>query len=52
MGLIKVVYLFGSNLALCMSWSVHKSVSVAILHGIMSWLYVAYYVLKESKLLD
>ncbi len=50
--MIKIVFLFGSNLALCISWSVHKSISAAILHGILSWVYVIYYALKESKLLD
>jgi hypothetical protein len=25
---------------------------MAILHGILSWLYVIYYAIKESKLLD
>jgi hypothetical protein len=52
MGLIKAMFLFGSNLAICISWSVHKTVSLAILHGILSWLYVIYYAVKESKFLD
>ena len=52
MGLIRAVFLFGSNLAICISWSVHKNISTAILHGILSWLYVIYYAVKESKLLD
>jgi len=52
MTLIKTVVLFGSNLAICISWSVHKTISLAVLHGILSWVYVAYYAIKESKLLD
>ena len=34
---------FGSALAICISWSVNKSILWAILHGILSWLYVIYY---------
>jgi len=52
MGLIKAVAFFGSSLAICISWSVEKTISLAILHGILSWLYVIYYAIKESKLLD
>lgn len=52
MGLIKAAILFGTSLSICISWSLYKSVSMAILHGILSWLYVIYYAIKESKLLD
>ncbi len=52
MGFIKGAVFFGSSLAICISWSIHKTVSLAILHGILSWLYVIYYAIKESKLLD
>jgi hypothetical protein len=38
---------FGSALAITISWSVHKSVLWAIIHGIISWLYVIYYVLTR-----
>ena len=34
---------FGSALAIAISWSEHHSVLWAILHGILSWLYVLYY---------
>ncbi len=37
----------GSALAIAISWSVHKSVLWAIVHGILSWLYVGYYVLTR-----
>jgi len=34
---------FGSALAIAISWSAHKSILWAILHGFFSWLYVIYY---------
>ena len=52
MNLMKLVILFGCNLAMCISWSVHRTISMALLHGILSWFYVIYYAIKESKLLD
>ncbi len=38
---------FGSALAIAISWSVNKSIFWAIIHGILSWLYVIYYVLTR-----
>jgi hypothetical protein len=38
---------FGSALAITISWSIHKSVLWAIIHGFFSWLYVIYYVLTR-----
>ena len=35
---------FGTALAITISWSLNKSVLWAIVHGILSWLYVLYYV--------
>lgn len=35
---------FGCALAICISWSIHKSILWAILHGILGWIYVIYYV--------
>jgi len=52
MSLIKGVIFFGSSLAICISWSIHKTISLAVLHGILSWAYVIYYAIKESKWLD
>ncbi len=52
MGFVKAAVFFGTSLSICISWSLHKSLSMAILHGILSWLYVIYYAIKESKLLD
>ncbi|MBT5875054.1 MAG: hypothetical protein HOH43_16670 [Candidatus Latescibacteria bacterium] len=36
---------FGTALAIAISWWQHQSVLWAIIHGILSWLYVVYYVL-------
>lgn len=33
----------GSALAIAISWSVNKSILWAILHGLLSWIYVVYY---------
>lgn len=35
----------GSALAVTISWSVNKSIIWAVIHGILSWLYVIYYAL-------
>ncbi len=34
---------FGTALAITISWSVNKSIIWAIIHGILSWIYVIYY---------
>lgn len=34
---------FGTALAMVISWSQHESILWAIVHGILSWVYVAYY---------
>ena len=34
---------FGSALAIAISWSVNKSIVWAIIHGVLSWIYVLYY---------
>ena len=38
---------FGTALAITISWSLHKSLFWAIIHGILSWLYVVYYALTR-----
>ena len=38
---------FGSALAIAISWSLHKSILWAIVHGILSWLYVGWFVLTR-----
>jgi hypothetical protein len=40
---------FGSALAIAISWSVHKSLLWAIIHGILSWIYVVYYAITRSS---
>ena len=38
---------FGSALAIAISWSANHSILWAIIHGILSWLYVIYYALTR-----
>ncbi len=38
---------FGSALAIAISFTTHKSVLWAIIHGIFSWFYVIYFVLTR-----
>jgi hypothetical protein len=33
----------GSAVAVAISWSLHKSIIWAAIHGVLSWLYVIYY---------
>ncbi len=37
---------FGTALAIAISWSLNHSVIWAIIHGLFSWLYVLYYVVR------
>ena len=37
----------GSALAATISWSLYKSLVWAIIHGVLGWLYVAYYALTR-----
>jgi hypothetical protein len=39
----------GSALAIAISWSLHKSLFWAIVHGALSWLYVVYYALTRNR---
>lgn len=39
---------FGTALAITISWSAHKSILWAILHGLLSWIYVIYYAIRNS----
>lgn len=34
---------FGTALAIAISWSANKSLLWAVIHGLLSWIYVAYY---------
>ncbi|MCF8284884.1 MAG: hypothetical protein K9I48_07895 [Sphingobacteriales bacterium] len=37
---------FGSVLAIVISWTMNKSIVWAIIHGLLGWLYVLYYVIR------
>ena len=37
----------GSAIAVAISWSLHKSIVWAAVHGVLSWLYVGYYALTR-----
>lgn len=37
---------FGTALAIAISWSANKSIIWAIIHGILSWIYVIYYAIR------
>jgi hypothetical protein len=43
---IKAGVSFGSALAMVISWTANKSLLWAIVHGLLSWLYVIYYALR------
>lgn len=38
----------GTALAIAISWSLHKSILWAIIHGFFSWFYVIYYALTRG----
>lgn len=37
----------GSAIAIAISWSLHKSIVWALVHGVLSWFYVLYYALTR-----
>jgi hypothetical protein len=39
---------FGSALAMVISYATHKSVLWAIIHGLLSWLYVIYFLITRD----
>ncbi len=43
---VKTGITFGSALAMVISYTTWRSVFWAILHGLMSWVYVIYFVLR------
>ena len=45
---IKTGITFGTALAITISWSANHSILWAIIHGILSWLYVIYYAFFRS----
>jgi hypothetical protein len=44
---VKAGVSFGSALAIAISWSIHHSIIWAIIHGFLSWIYVAWYALTR-----
>jgi hypothetical protein len=37
---------FGTALAITISWAANKSILWVIVHGILGWIYVVYYLVK------
>lgn len=37
---------FGSALAIVISWTANQSIIWAIIHGLLSWVYVIYYLIR------
>lgn len=37
---------FGSALAITISWTANKSLFWAVVHGLLSWVYVVYYAIR------
>ena len=44
---VKAGISFGSALAMVISWSANKSILWAIVHGLISWIYVIYYAVTK-----
>jgi hypothetical protein len=38
----------GSAIAVAISWSLHKSIIWAAIHGVLGWFYVIFYALTRS----
>ena len=38
---------FGTALAITISWSLHRSLTWAAIHGVFGWFYVVYYALAR-----
>ena len=47
-GVVKSGVGFGSALAIVISFTTHKSVLWAIIHGIFGWLYVVYFLFTRN----
>ena len=45
-GIAKAGIGFGTALAITISWSANKSLLWAVIHGVLSWVYVVYYALR------
>ena len=40
---------FGSALAIVISWSLHKSIIWACIHGAFSWFYILYFAVTSGR---
>ena len=47
---VKTGISFGSALAMVISYTAWKSIVWAIIHGLLGWIYVIYYILKYKGL--
>lgn len=43
---VKTGISFGSALAMIISYTAYKSIGWAIVHGVLSWIYVIYYIIR------
>ncbi|MCI6187407.1 MAG: hypothetical protein MR739_09595 [Spirochaetia bacterium] len=43
---VKTGISFGSALAMVISYTAYKSIGWAIVHGVLSWIYVIYYIIR------
>jgi len=48
-GIAKAGIGFGTALAITISWSANQSLLWAIIHGVLSWIYVIYYALVHHS---
>ena len=39
---------FGAALAIVMSWTANKAILWALLHGLLGWIYVIYYIVAKD----
>lgn len=46
-GCLAAPYALGSTLAVVLSWEANHALAWAIIHGMLSWLYVVYYVIEN-----
>ncbi|POS01006.1 hypothetical protein [Flavobacterium croceum] len=46
---VKTVVIFGTILAITISWSLNKSIFWAIFHGFCGWLYIIYYAIGSPN---
>lgn len=46
---LKIFAIFGTILAITISWSFNRSLFWAIIHGLFGWLYVIYYAIGNPN---